>query len=205
MKYLLPLLLLTLILTNCSKKPYAYIFFENKYAVVNNEFVGDSVATKEYDNDDILIAEGYYAIDDEGNASTLKMGNWVNYFSTGQTKSKGKYEIGTYIQCCMAGPCTEFYNYKVGKWEYYFPNGQLKATGNYVIKELHVDTSCEGGDNLLFGLTSEDWMYFNSEGDRIQPTPELIKALETVSTGDYTLASFFYPDSKKKNIQMEFD
>lgn len=84
-------------------------------------------------------------------------------------------------------------------------NGQLRATGEYEIKQLHVDTSCEGGGDMPFGLTSPRWKYFNEQGDSIQPTEELTLELETVKTGGNSIAYYFYPNQNIESIEMEFE
>jgi hypothetical protein len=196
-----------ILLASCSKRLTSriYIADENKYEITKGNFTGNSELKEETFSNGQIKERGNYAYDDENVLSTLKVGEWSSFYENGQLKSTGKYNIGTYIQCCFSGACKQFYNYKNGTWKYYHPNGQLRATGEYEIKQLHVDTSCEGGDEMPFGLTSTQWQYFNEQGESILPTEEMILELETVKTGGNTMAYYFFPNPNKESIEMEFE
>ncbi len=200
-------LIIIFLLTSCGKrlKSRIYIADEHKYELRKDKFYGDFEMKEVNYNNGQLMDRGNYAYDKEGNLSNLKTGDWTSYYENGQLKSKGKYNIGSFIQCCFSGACKQFYNYKVGSWEYFYSNGQLKAAGEYETKQLHVNTSCEGGDNMSFGITTSQWKYFNEKGETIEPNAEFIIEFEKVKSGGNTMASYLFPDSKKENIEMEFD
>lgn len=194
-------------MASCNKRLFSriYIADEHKYEITKGNFSGKS-ELKEVTFQNAQIKErGKYAYDDENVLSTLKVGEWSSYYENGQLCSIGKYNIGTYIQCCFGGACKQFYNYKIETWKYYHQNGQLKATGEYAIKQLHVDTSCEGGDAMPFGLTTPNWKNFSEQGELVKPTEELIPELETVKSGGNTMAYYFYPSENKESIEMKFD
>jgi hypothetical protein len=196
-----------ILFASCSKRlTYrVHIADENKYEIAKGDFIGKSGSKEEIFSNGQIKERGNYAYDDENALSALKVDEWSSFYENGQQKSIGKYKIGTYIQCCFSGPCKQYYNYKIGTWKYYHPNGQLKAMGDYEIKKLHVNTSCEGGDDMPFGLTSAQWQYFNEQGQSIQPTQELVLELETVKSGGNTLAYYFHPNPRKDSIEMEFE
>jgi len=200
------ILSILILLVSCNRRLTSSIDIadENKYEIIKSNFTGNSELKEENFSNGQTRERGKYAYDEENVLSTLKVGEWSYFYENGQLRSTGKYNIGTYIQCCFSGACKQFYNYKIGIWKYYYPNGQLMATGEYEIKQLHVDTSCKGGDDIPFGLTSPQWKYFNEQGESIQPTVELILKLETIKTGGNTMAYYFYPNPNKESIEMEF-
>lgn len=195
------------LLISCGKRlnPRIYIADEHKYEIRKGEFKGNSEMKELSFPNGQLKEQGNYAYDNKRSLSDLKIDEWSSYYENGQLKSKGKYNIGTYIQCCFSGACKQFYNYKIDFWEYFHSNGQVKAAGEYQTRQMHVVTSCEGGDDIPFGVTTSKWNYFNELGDIIEPADELIIELETVNTGGNTLASYFFPDSGKENIKMKYD
>ncbi len=182
-----------------------YIAFEDQYEIRKGNFAGNSEMKEVKFANGKLREQGHVAYDKEGNLSNLKIGEWTSYYENGQLKSKGQYSIGSFIECCFSGPCKQFYNYKTDNWEYFYPSGQLKATGEYQSKQMHVRTNCEGGDNMPFGITTSLWRYFNEAGELIELSEQLRIELETVETGDRTLASHFFPDSKKENIKRKYN
>ncbi len=99
----------------------------------------------------------------------------------------------------------QFYNYKIGIWTYYFNNGRIRAVGEYVTTNLHIDTSCEGGDNLIFGVMTKNWKFYDKNDKPIQFTDSLRTQFEMIRTNGNTLADYFYPDSEKINIKMKFE
>lgn len=196
-----------ILLTSCGRQliPRIYIADEHKYEIRKGSFKGSSEMKKLSFSDGQLKEQGNYAYDSKRSLSDLKVGEWSSYYENGQLKSKGKYNIGTYIQCCFSGACKQFYNYKVGFWEYFHSNGQLKANGEYQTRQMHVATSCEGGDDMPFGLTTSKWEYFNELGEVIEPSNELIIELETVVPGGNVLVFYFLPGSEKENIKMKYN
>lgn len=55
----------------------------------------------------------------------------------------------------MAGQCMTYYHYKIGDWKYYDSEGRLFYQVNYQPEELHVDTRCEDGDVVTYGLIKD--------------------------------------------------
>jgi hypothetical protein len=52
----------------------------------------------------------------------------------------------------MSGPYWAYYYYRSGEWKYYKPNGEIDFILDFVPKIHNVDTRCEGGDKILFGI-----------------------------------------------------
>lgn len=84
--------------------------------------------------------------------SILKFGLWKEYDENGILKAEGNYKIDSYLDCCTAGLCRAFYYYRTGEWKYFDDQGVFDFSLNYVPTEHLVDTNCEGGDKLLFGV-----------------------------------------------------
>jgi len=194
-----------ILLVSCHKKLTSRVYIANadKYEITKGKFTGDSELREEVFPNGQVRTRGRYAYDDKSVLSTLKVGKWSSFYEDGQLRSSGNYNIGSYIQCCFTGPCKQFYHYKIGTWKYYHPNGQPKAIGEYNIKQLHVDTSCKGGDEMPFSLTSSQWEYFNQQGISIQPTKELILDLETVRNVENSFVYLYYPNQSRKSIKLE--
>ncbi len=110
----------------------------------------DTLVTKCNDKE-VLTGIGKMALDGE-TLSNLKVGHWKEYNTNGVLKREGNYKIGSYIECCYAGPCNQFYHYRTGIWRYYDDNGVLSYELEFVPTKIHIVTNCEGGDDLLFGL-----------------------------------------------------
>ena len=62
-----------------------------------------------YDDYGVKVADGI--INQEG----IKEGIWINYYNSGEIKSKGNYTNGL----------------KTGRWEFYFKDGKIEQAGNY--------------------------------------------------------------------------
>lgn len=187
-----------------AQTPRVYIANENKFKISNGQFIGQSELKKDTFSNGLLKEVGRYAYDQENELSTLKIDEWSTFYDDGQLKSKGKYEIGSYIQCCMSGPCKEFYNFKIGIWKYYHPNGQIFAEGEYEVKPLKIDTSCQGGDNMPFGIINSNWQFFDSKGNQIHPAMESLLELESVFFFEDSIIVIMHPDKEKEKIEVEY-
>ncbi len=108
--------------------------------------------------------------------SLLKFGEWKEYNETGILLSKGNYKIGSFIDCCFSGLCKVYYYYRDGKWEYFTKNGDIDFILNFIPKEHIVDTRCEGGDKLTFGLVEDIPIKYN---DRV--TLDKVYELQKIS------------------------
>ncbi|MGI0108330.1 toxin-antitoxin system YwqK family antitoxin [Salinimicrobium sp. WS361] len=112
----------------------------------------------------------------------LRAGQWQEYYKNGQEKSTGNYKVGKYTDCCTGGVCDGFYNYKAGEWIFFYENGQIKAKGKFDLDKYPLDTSCEGGDEILFSTIGENWVFYNEAGAKIEATEELIREIEETQT-----------------------
>ena len=108
----------------------------------------------ELKKDGIIIGKGALAVSKYG-VSDLKVGYWKEYSENGTLKMEGNYKLGSYISCCTGGACRQFHYYRTGLWKIYDDNGKLKYELTFEPTELHIDTTCEGGDKLLFGIIKE--------------------------------------------------
>ena len=129
----------------------------------------DTLVTK-CNNKDILTGIGKMALDGKM-LSNLKVGHWKEYNLNGTLKSEGHFKIGSYVQCCYAGPCNQFYHYRTGIWKYYNDKGVLSYELEFVPTKIHIITNCEGGDDLLFGLVE----HIPIEYDDIVTTDTIVK------------------------------
>ncbi|AXT19250.1 hypothetical protein D7030_13490 [Flavobacteriaceae bacterium AU392] len=98
-----------------------------------------------------VIGIGKMAVENN-DVSFLKFDLWKEYNSNGILSAEGNYKISSYIDCCTAGACRVFYYYRIGKWKYFKENGELDFTLDFVPKEHSVDTRCQGGDKMIFGI-----------------------------------------------------
>ncbi len=169
-------------LFSCATSKHKVISYNDIFSLESTiGFVGsDSLVVNYFDNGKIKES-GKFAKSEIKYLKDLKCDLWEEYYLNGNLKSKGKFEIGKYIECSTGGYIYEYYHFKVGNWEYYFKNGQLKAKGDYEIEEKHINTSCQGGDRLMFGqINSNNWVFYNNEGNIIDASDSLIMQLETV-------------------------
>lgn len=128
-----------------------YIQDEKRYGDLTNGMPEkDSLVQINYESGKIA-AIGRMAVDADG-FSNLRIGHWKEYNDSGILKSEGNYKIGSYIQCCFSGACMQFYFYRDGLWKYYDDKGVLIYEMVFEPSELHIETSCQGGDELIFGL-----------------------------------------------------
>jgi hypothetical protein len=98
-----------------------------------------------------VIGIGKMAVADN-NVSDLKFNSWKEFDSDGILSAEGNYKISSFIDCGMGGAFRAFYYYRIGKWKYYKKNGDLDFALDFVPKEHFVDTRCEGGDKMIFGI-----------------------------------------------------
>tara|TARA_R110002167_G_C12396829_1_gene626487 strand:- start:52 stop:651 length:600 start_codon:yes stop_codon:yes gene_type:complete len=102
----------------------------------------------------ILVGKGAVAISEYG-ISNLKVGYWKEYYDNGNLKMEGDYLLGSYVGCCTGGACRFFHYYRTGLWKFYNDKGELNYELAFEPTKLQIDTTCEGGDKLLFGLIKE--------------------------------------------------
>lgn len=102
----------------------------------------------------ILLGKGAVAVSKYG-VSNLKVGYWKEHYENGNLKMEGAYRLGSYISCCTGGACRSFHYYRTGLWKFYTDKGELKYELTFEPTELHIDTTCQGGDKVLFGIIKE--------------------------------------------------
>ncbi len=125
----------------------------------NISFIGkDTLVINKYENGQIL-SKGKYALNKSGEMTYLKIGNWIQYYRNGNVQSEGNYQISSYLDCGPGGLQRIYYNYKFGSWKYFSEHSILEAHGNYIIFKSHIDTSCEGGDDLIFMKPNSKWIF----------------------------------------------
>ncbi len=198
------LLFATFVLSNCATKYVPKmpkgIWVENNNQFTlskRNKFMGKDSLVIEYFSNHNLKSIGKYALDNNGRLSELKSGNWTEYYENGTTKSKGEFKIGTYLDCGIGGLERAYYNYKYGLWSYYSSNGSEKARGKYIIGRYFIDTRCEGGDTINFGLTNKYWKFYNAS---ITVKPE---EFEKVINNSKELKTVLYYSREKKKMVIE--
>lgn len=168
--------------TNLSKPPKEkYISDFNLLTIENSKYKGKDSLISISGSDNQVTLKGKFAINNENTLTGLKYGLVEEFYLNGNLKSKGKYEIGKYIQCCAGGLCAQYYNYKFGEWNYYYENGKKEANVLYQVKNYNLRTSCEGGANIQFGkIKSEVFKCWTKDGEEKRPDNERIQELETV-------------------------
>jgi antitoxin component YwqK of YwqJK toxin-antitoxin module len=106
-------------------------------------------------------------IDSNYLSKAARIGSWSAFYENGKLKETGEYKTDTYVNCCIAGPCDIIYSYKFGEWNYYHENGQK-----------HIETTCEGGDEINSGFLNENWKFYDKKGIEIKLTEKEIKEIE---------------------------
>ena len=89
----------------------------------------------------------------------------------GKLESEGSYKLSSYLQCCAGGPCWQYYFYRTGTWKYYDESENLLYELDFKPEKVHLDTSCEGGYELIFGLVNE----IPGQYDKIVTTDTIVK------------------------------
>ncbi len=113
--------------------------------------------------------------------NNFRVGFWKEFHKNGKLKSEGNYKLDTYKQCCVSGFCDGYYSYKYGEWKYYHENGNLKAKGTYRIGKKYKKTSCEGGDEINFGYVTNNWNFYDTNGNEMKPSEKDILEIENSS------------------------
>ncbi|NVK84758.1 MAG: hypothetical protein HWE21_10585, partial [Cytophagia bacterium] len=153
--------LLLIALQACAQKSAitsVHIDSENKFGkLINGKPKRDSLLTL-FNDHDSKIAQGRFAVDNENNLSEIMSGQWTYFYDNGNIKSKGEYKIAQYIECGIV-PFYTFYPYKTGKWQFYTEKGEFDFELNFISKTHHVDTSCEGGADISFGIIENIPLY----------------------------------------------
>jgi len=142
-----------LTIVSCSPKTTARVYIDNDnlFGDITDGYPDRSGLTTYKNSAGQILAQGQCAV--SGNDTTeLRVGLWKEFYENRNVKIEGSYKIGSYVDCCFAGPCRSFYFYKVGQWKYYNSAGELDYEIEFTPATLRIDTRCEGGDTLIFGL-----------------------------------------------------
>ncbi|MFD1096106.1 hypothetical protein [Salegentibacter chungangensis] len=134
----------------------------------------------------------------------LRIGEWKEFYKNGNLKSIGNYKIGQYEECCTGGVCDGFYNYKIGQWTYFYENGKTKAEGKFDTEKFQLNTYCEGGEKISFGVINpEKWNFYDKMGNKMKPSQKDIQEIEQTKTNGAFPESTFSVDKGTKNIIWE--
>ena len=158
------------------------LFVSCKTTQTKLELLEKNIATEYYDSGEIKSVGTIEDFHKEYN--NYRIGFWREFYRDGMLKESGNYKLDTYTQCCTGGICDGFYSYKFGEWSYYHQNGKLKAKGKYRIGKKYIKTSCEGGDEINFGFVSDNWKFYDENGNEITPTKNDIAEIEKTSILD---------------------
>lgn len=138
--------------TSCSPKTYIYIENEHRFGDLSEGFPDKDSTVTAFLGPDSIVSRGKYAVTVDNHLSDIKTGYWKEYYANGQVRSEGIYKVSSYLNCCMSGPCRQYYSYRDGLWKYYLEDGTIAYELEFKPSRLHVNTNCEGGDTLIFGL-----------------------------------------------------
>ncbi len=132
------------------------------------------------------------------NVSDIKCGLWKEYDSDGILSSEGNYKISSFIDCGMGGAFRAFYYYRVGEWKYFKKNGKLDFSLDFVPKKHHIDTRCEDGDEMIFGIIETIPLNYWDKVDANK-----IYELQKITFSDHYAKTSFIPLNGKIYIEME--
>lgn len=155
------------------------LFINCKTTQPKSEFVGKSIVNEYYSTGEIKSTGTIEDLHKE--YFNFKIGFWREFYKNGKLKASGNYQLDTYKQCCTGGVCDGYYSYKFGEWNYYHENGTLKSTGKYRIGKKHINTSCKDGDEINFGYVNDNWKFYDSNGNEIEPSKSDIAEIEETS------------------------
>lgn len=174
------------------------IWYDKDFKLDNNStFVGkDSLVTLNYP-DSSEKAVGKLAFANNGALSPFKVGEWIYYYPNGSIKSRGNYQMSSFIDCGTGGPERVFYYYKTGKWSFFDTDENVLAVGIFKNDEFPISTRC-GTETILFGITDSSWNYSNLNKLDNREIEEVEIDYEDFS------AKMFY-DRKEDWIKVEYD
>ena len=151
------------------------------FQITNAGYLGKDTTIIEHYEIGIIKSKTTFAIDSDDMISYLKIGLSEKYNEQNNLIEKGNYGLGEYTNCCAGGLCKQFYSFKNGDWQYFYPNGNIKASVKYRTVNFKMDTSCEGGAQLKFGIIDlKKSFFYDEKGKIIQPSDDLKSELQTV-------------------------
>lgn len=176
-----------------------YIQDQKLYGELENGIPENDTLTELKNKKGTVIGIGKMAVADN-KVSDLKFNLWKEFDSDGILTAEGNYKISSFIDCGMGGAFRAFYYYRIGKWKYFKKNGDLDFVLDFVAKEHFVDTRCEGGDKMIFGIIEniplEYW-------DRINA--DKIYELQKISFSDSYVKTTMIPLNGKIYYETEND
>ena len=200
---LLLVILLMLTTFSCSNRLFkdrVYISYDKLYGDISDGMPEKDTLTTVNDIKGTLLGFGRLAMYDK-EISEIKVGFWKEFYSNGKLKSEGNYKIGSYIDCCMGGSCRSFYNYRAGNWKYYNKKGEFDFSVVYTPTSLHINTRCEEGDSLVYGLISDVPVEFVEK-----ITADKIYELQKISVTDlYGGTTLFIPINGELKIEIKIN
>ena len=146
-------ILLLLTMLGCSHRTTSKIFIEydKQFGDISDGYPDEAKASTIKNSLGQVIAQGPTAVHN-GQQTVIKIGTWKEFYENGNIKSFGEYKIGSFIDCCVGGACRSFYSYRIGLWRYFDINGSPDYEVEFSPETLKINTRCEGGDKLIFGL-----------------------------------------------------
>jgi hypothetical protein len=97
----------------------------------------------------------------------VRVGEWTYVHPNGKQAAQLTYALSCYVQCCTPGPCPQVHDRPVGPFRFWYPSGAKLAEGTFVDARVHVDTSCEGGDDTVVGRVSDTSKFWRENGDPV--------------------------------------
>lgn len=128
-----------------------YILNDNIYGDITDGLPDESRGIEIRNKQGKVIGVGKVAFQ-KNKSTNLRVGYWKEYYQNGTIEKEGTYKLGSYVQCCYGGACAQYYYYRTGLWKFYDTDGNISHELVFEPSEIHIDTNCEGGDNLLFGI-----------------------------------------------------
>jgi len=128
-----------------------YIQYDKLYGKLENGIPEKDTLIELKNTKGSVVGIGKMAVPNK-NASDLKFNLWKEYDSNGILSVEGNYNISSFIDCGVGGAFRAFYYYRTGKWKYFKKNGELDFVLDFIPKQHIVDTRCEGGDKMIFGI-----------------------------------------------------
>jgi antitoxin component YwqK of YwqJK toxin-antitoxin module len=161
------------------KTPFYILILVCLFSCKSTKIISETTTKKaemEFYKNGLLKSIGQ--VDSDFLSKSARIGFWSEFYENGKLKESGEYASDTYTNCCTAGLCDMVYSYKIGEWNYFYDSGQLKAKGIYKLGKKHINTSCEGGDEINFGVLDNSWEFYDKNGNEIELTEKELKEMD---------------------------
>lgn len=151
------LFVIILVVLSCSTKipsqNQIYIEYDKLYGELKNGVPERDTLIELNNKSGNIIGIGKMAVS-EGEVSNLKFDLWKEYDSDGILLAEGNYKISSFVDCGVGGVFRIFYHYRIGNWNYFAKNGALDFELEFTPKKHSIETRCENGDEILFGIVN---------------------------------------------------